>query len=58
MDVELQMFFRNPEIENSYWMSTTMDGNYRLDGKMMAMSVFFDRRVANEDNPFFDEFDL
>ena len=56
MDVELQMTFRKPD--NLDWMRMTMDGNYRLDGKYMAMSVFFDRKVANEDNPFFDEFDL
>ena len=55
MDLEFQMTFQRPGgVGHDVWMSWER----RLDGKMMTMSVFFDRRVANEDNPFFDEFDL
>ena len=55
MDVEFQMLFKRSEGLN---FDIYMDQNIRLDGLIMGMSVFFDRKVANEDNPFFDEFDL
>ena len=30
----------------------------RLDGKLMITSVFFDRKVGNEDNSFFEKLEL
>ena len=30
----------------------------RLDGKVMVVSVFFDRKVANEDNPVLEKLQL
>ena len=55
MDVEFQLQFRRPEgFEETYpW-----GGSRNLDGYSMHMSVFFDRKVANEDNPFLDKFEL
>ena len=55
MDVEVQMQFRRTEgLDEGYpW-----GGTRRLNGLAMNMSVFFDRKVANEDNPFFDKLEL
>ena len=38
-------------------MGGDFDGR-RLDGKLMIVSVFFDRKIANEDNPVLEKLGL
>ena len=38
-------------------MAGVFDGR-RLDGKLMIASVFFDRKIANEDNPVLEKLGL
>ena len=39
-------------------MNLERDFGSRLDGKVMGMSVFFDRKIANEDNPALEKLEL